>query len=284
MGSSPFYAILNVAAFVVNIVVVAGSNGGWFGKDNAEVSELYPTLVTPDNYAFAIWGLIFATEAIFTIWQALPANWGKPVVTEGIVGWFAAANFLQVAWTFAFAQEQLELSAALLLAIAISLAAAVIRLASFKRDGLTILSLQYWVAHFPIALHGGWTLAASLVNINVALFDSSISAKLTALLLTLVGAALAAVFASTVFRDQVYLLAIAWAIAAVESKKDYREATLDPNTAQGINDALQGLWIALIVVAVGSVVAQRAMKRPPGAKDSSGDTEPGINPITGTAM
>ncbi|CAN0033600.1 unnamed protein product [Choristocarpus tenellus] len=240
MSSSPMYAVINSVAFIANAFVVGTSTLGWWGKDNAEVSDENPTLVTPANWAFAIWGVIFFSEAVFTIWEALP-----------------------IAWTFAFAQERLALSAALLLGIAACLAIAVVRLSEFKREELTIFSFQYWLVHFPIGLHGGWTLAASLVNINVALEDPTVSTEVTALLLTLVGAGIVAVFASTVFGDQVYLLAIAWALAAVSDETGYRTQILGAAVAQGVDDALAGLWIALLVVAVGSVVASRArmMKR-----------------------
>lgn len=38
---------LNVLAYLVNAVVVGGSNFGWWGATNADVSDANPTFVTP---------------------------------------------------------------------------------------------------------------------------------------------------------------------------------------------------------------------------------------------
>lgn len=57
------------------------------------------------------------------------------------------------------------------------------------------------------------------------------------------------------FRAQFYLLAIAWAIAGIASKTDYRREKLGRDIADGVDDALQGLWIALLCVGVVGVLA-----------------------------
>lgn len=54
---------------------------------------------------------------------------------------------------------------------------------------------------------------------------------------------------------QFYLLAIAWAIAGIAAEKGYRRDALGADLASGVNEALQGLWIALLCVAVLGVLA-----------------------------
>lgn len=39
--------MLNVAAYAINLIVVGSSQRGLLGKNNAEVSDDHPTLVTP---------------------------------------------------------------------------------------------------------------------------------------------------------------------------------------------------------------------------------------------
>lgn len=58
------------------------------------------TPVVPVPPTFAIWGLIFLSCGAFAVWQALPTNWGDPLLRE--VGWIAlallAGNVLWEAW------------------------------------------------------------------------------------------------------------------------------------------------------------------------------------------
>lgn len=171
---------------------------------------------------------------------------------------------------------------------------------------------------------------ASLVNINVALELTDAGSELSAFILSVVGAAVAAAFASLVFHNQVrgvmlltaqvylccrgcfcaarcvengvagvsrlsllwylscsklddssfrsrnnvpfppapmtnriapplciqpYLLAIAWAIAGIAAEQGYRRRKLGRDIADGIDEALQGLWIALLCVGVLGIIA-----------------------------
>ncbi|CAM9103031.1 unnamed protein product [Pylaiella littoralis] len=248
--------LINVIAYVINAVVVGSSNFGWLGETNADVSNDNPTFVTPASWAFSIWGVIFLFELIFVIWGALPANRDEPVIQEGVGCWFAIACVVQAAWSVVFAQELLVVSAVLLSVIAFSLFMAVLSLSRIQyQEGITVFTLPFWGVLFPIGLHGGWTLAASIVNINVALELTDAGSELAALILSLVGAALAAAFGSVMFNNQFYLLAIAWAVGGISSKEGYRRQKLGIDISDGVTDALQGLWIGLLVVGVMGVIA-----------------------------
>lgn len=48
------------------------------------------------RWAFIIWSLIFLTEAIFVVYQALPSKRHTEIIVEGIGCWFAIACILQV--------------------------------------------------------------------------------------------------------------------------------------------------------------------------------------------
>eukprot|EP00752_Nemacystus_decipiens_P016332 g14607.t1 len=247
---------VNVIAYLINAVVVGGSNLGWWGSTNAEVSDDNPTFVTPADWAFSIWGVIFLFELIFVVWGAFPANRDSRVVQEGVGCWFAIACVVQAAWSIVFAQELLVVSAILLCVIAFSLFMGVVSLSKVQfEEDITVFTLPYWGVYFPIGLHGGWTLAASLVNINLALELTDAGSELSAFILSVVAAALAACFVSLIFYNQPYLLAITWAIAGIAAKQDYRRQVLGKDIADGLDEALQGLWIALLCVGVLGIVA-----------------------------
>ena len=58
-----------------------------------------PSLLTPPDFSFAIWGLIFAAMAGYAVYQALPANWANARLRR-LGGWTAAAMGLNATWEF----------------------------------------------------------------------------------------------------------------------------------------------------------------------------------------
>lgn len=78
---------------------------------------------------------------------------------------------LQAAWSIAFSQEQLVLAAILLVAIAVALGLAVVGLAPYKMNLLaSVQSVEFWVVHFPIGLHAGWTCAGESCPLDSGIF------------------------------------------------------------------------------------------------------------------
>ena len=75
--------VVNVVAFVVMVVVngLAGSTTLLGGVTSADVSDMYPTLITPAGFTFAIWGIIYTLLLLFTIYQLLPKNRDKPLLS-----------------------------------------------------------------------------------------------------------------------------------------------------------------------------------------------------------
>ena len=68
-------AVTVVAMIVMNILANALP---FFGRGTGEVSALYPTLVTPAGYVFAIWGLIYIALLAYSVAQFLQAARDRP--------------------------------------------------------------------------------------------------------------------------------------------------------------------------------------------------------------
>ena len=72
------WQVANCVAYGLNVLVTyaVGSNGNAMlgAKSNREMSQLYPTLVTPQGKAFAIWGPIFLLEGASVVWQLMYVN------------------------------------------------------------------------------------------------------------------------------------------------------------------------------------------------------------------
>ena len=54
------WTIANLLVFLASLVVnYLGASGFFNGMGQAEVSRKYPTLITPNGFAFSIWGVIY---------------------------------------------------------------------------------------------------------------------------------------------------------------------------------------------------------------------------------
>jgi translocator protein len=172
---------VNLVAFAANVVITYGVGvGGLFGlKPNTDVSDAYPTLVTPSGYAFAIWGLIFLFQGIWVLQQFIlcPCFFRNdrelPSFTYQIVSvqWsYALVVLVQIVWTFCFGNEWIVASGVVMLILLASLA-----IICFLRLQRTDVSGDDWpwyaglLTFVPFDIHFGWILVASIVNVNVAL-------------------------------------------------------------------------------------------------------------------
>ena len=200
--------VLNLVAYIANVGLVNGVPSLMNLPDNGEVSGKYQTLVTPAGWAFAIWGLIFLMQAIWSIVQiAVPSVRSNPLVVQGVGHHYIAVCAFQVAWTFAFGLEQIAMSMMWMLGILVYLfriyvaQETVLQREHDHDDSAQVVSYSknYWLLRFPFGLHLGWIVAATLVNANLVLvaYDASTSTKFavaTATVMIALGVATATLF------------------------------------------------------------------------------------------
>lgn len=168
---------MNVIAYAANTAVTFGIGSfGWFGTNtNTVLSQKYQTLVTPIGLTFSIWGIIFITQFIFVVVQLLPSFRATPMVAKAIGYDYVNVCVSQVAWTLSFSFEVIWLSLIFMLAILYFLLTIV-----NDQYKLSILEKQsirdYWLLKFPFAIHCGWIMAASMVNLSVVLVKYDVAA------------------------------------------------------------------------------------------------------------
>lgn len=155
---------VNVAAYLSNFLVVFGSTRAGL-PDNATLSDKYQTLVTPATYAFAIWGIIFTAELIWTVLQVLPKYRSQELVVKSVGYNFALACLAQCAWTIAFGLEHMVLSLICMISILVPLVSILIK--TCETSAKTTKTIDYWKLKFPFQIHAAWIMAATLVNFNV---------------------------------------------------------------------------------------------------------------------
>ena len=159
---------LNVAAYAANAgaTYCIGALGLFDAPTNAELSEKYQTIVTPAGWAFAIWGVIFTMQLVWSTVQLLPSFRANPLVIDGVGWYYLAVCGAQIAWTVTFSFELMLLALFFMLSILYFLLKIV---SSQYKLGGAVTTRDYWLLKFPFSIHAGWIVAASLVNINLVL-------------------------------------------------------------------------------------------------------------------
>lgn len=210
-SSDRMRSILVVVATAATIAFnfLAGT-GRLNGVMTNEVSDKYPTVLTPAGYAFSIWGLIYFGLVAFTIFQLLPSKLVRlrPVRTLYIV-----SCVLNCAWLYAWHSYAIGLCVILIFALLATLALINIKLknADSVRDALFTKA--------PFGIYFGWVTAASIVNLVIYL--RSIDVQMTASAWNILGcifiaaALIAAVFVRVKLRNFLYPLAVAWAATGI---------------------------------------------------------------------
>jgi hypothetical protein len=246
---------MNAVSFAFQTAIVFASNAKLLGGNtNAEISEDYPSLMTPAGYAFSIWGVIYTWESLVVAAPFFMALGGAH--RTGIVSsspYFVAANVFQGLWALTFARELITPSTGLLVATAVSMARAV------SVMGVTMpRERAFWLLAAPCSLHAGWLAAASIVSFNLALVAHKGSqAAQIGLAFTSLSVALAAGF--TAFKqlppgsDALYSGAISWGLIAIASELHKKILPrIDPSCREGLQGTALlygGLLTALTLVA-----------------------------------
>lgn len=259
----------NVVGYILNASVVFGSP--YFGlQDNATLSAKYQTLVTPAGYAFAIWGVIFTAEMIWTVAQCLPSHRSNELVTKGVGYNFVWACLAQALWTVVFGLEKISLSLVAMILILIPLVWILNSLSSMSTDSVG----QYWLLKFPFEIHAAWIMAATLVNINLVFVALASSPKLQTTVgwTSLVVAAVVGIV-YTLKRAWVVPSVLAWASAAIAKElsnpKDLIIATFSEATIKHTKVAAASVSALLLGAIFVKLVYGRFFRQPQEESNSS---------------
>ncbi|MUN63129.1 hypothetical protein GMA12_08250 [Kocuria sediminis] len=160
---------------VLRQVTVAAAVGGGFvlgvSGDYGDAAA-GPSPVVPANYAFVIWGPIYAGLFGHAVHQALPARRRDPVLRR--TGWpTACAVGLSGLWVWAQDLPALQLPL-----IAVTAAAAVVACTrAAPTDPAEAASVRdRWLVRVPLGLFSGWITVATVAGGGEALIASGISA------------------------------------------------------------------------------------------------------------
>ncbi|MCH2214931.1 MAG: tryptophan-rich sensory protein [Flavobacteriales bacterium] len=206
------------AVFVLLLVNFLSNSIPFGGQTNADVSSKYPTLITPEGYAFSIWGIIYLSLSVFAVFQFFK---GKEIRFYKLIWSFFILNVVaNCLWLVAFQNEWLILS---LVIMGILLFSLISMFKVFYRLKKSLGTTVRYLFHVPFGLYFGWVSLASVINVAVVLksFELtffSANEPIFALIMIAVAAALALVFLVSQ-KDFIYTFAVLWGIVAIYVKQ-----------------------------------------------------------------
>ena len=218
----PSSGILLPLATLLAILATLSFNilSNFFPPKGANIGEISNTIlggvqITPANYAFAIWGLIYLGLIAYGIYQLRPAQRDVPTIRR-VDFLLIIACIAQIAWVYLFTMRLFWLSVVAILAILLPLIGAYLQLGTGKKR---VSREQKWMANLPFSVYLGWISVATIVNIASALYISGwngwgISAQGWTAIMLIVGAVIASIVAIQ-RADIAFTLVFIWAYVAI---------------------------------------------------------------------
>jgi hypothetical protein len=242
----------NVAAFIVTVLVNALANTTALnGKTTGEISDLYPTLITPAGYVFSIWGIIYTLLLIFTVYQALPSQREKPFLRE-ISFLFVLSSLLNITWLFLWQYEHITLSVIPMFALLATLIAIYLKL---KIGKSSVPLREKLVVHLPFSVYLGWITIAAIADVAAALVSINWNGlglgDVTWAILVIIIAFIITLAVIVTRRDIAYSLVIIWALVGIMVKQSGNQSIV----------IVAGISAIIVAIALFSVILVSKLRR-----------------------
>jgi translocator protein len=211
----------NAAAFAAVIVVnsLAGGTILIGGRNTADVSAAFPTLITPAGFTFSIWGIIYILLAAFIIFQILPKH-RQDGFNNKIGYFFILSSLFNIIWLFLWQFEYITASVLLIFALLVTLIIIYLNLNVGRAKATREEKL--WV-HLPFSVYLGWITIASIADVSSALvsinwtgFGLPPSAWAQLVVIVALGITLLVLVTR---RDPAYGMVVVWALVGITANQ-----------------------------------------------------------------
>lgn len=204
---SIFVAAATAVMVALNLLARLGHING---VTTLEVSNIYPSVLTPADFTFSIWILIYLGLIAFSIYQLFPS---KSVRLRAVRKLYIISCVLNCLWLFFWHGHYIGVSVVVIAALFVTLAAINLDL----KNADTIREALFTKA--PLGLYFGLMTVASIIN--AVIYLRSIDVQMSATAWNILGCLLlAAVLAVAVIvrvklRNFLYPLAVAWVATGI---------------------------------------------------------------------
>lgn len=157
-------AWLNFGLFLLMISINAlGAFGIINNMSQKEVSDAYPTLITPSPSTFGIWGVIYTLLLISLVFMIIKHREERTAILIDTISLpFWVSSIANILWIITFSFEWVGVSTLLILLLVISLAVLNGRLKAPEGIGQKVNALAF-------GLYNGWLIIATVVNVSAFL-------------------------------------------------------------------------------------------------------------------
>lgn len=217
-------AWVNLFFFIITLVInFMGALGLINGLTQKEVSDMFPTLITPAPVTFSIWGIIYLLLLISLIVMIVKnEDTYYENATDNITVLFRLSCLFNIAWIISFSYVQIGLSVIFIFGLVITLALISQKLLEIQEEKQFLLPLTF-------GLYTGWLFIASVVNVAALLVKLDwdrlgLSEEIWAIIV-LAAAVVLVFFVLLKNNNAVFPLPIAWAYfgiyLALKSQQGY---------------------------------------------------------------
>jgi hypothetical protein len=248
MKTNSLYPLITIVVTLITITVNSLANALPInGQATGEISDRFPIYFVPAGYVFSIWGLIYLGLIAYTIYQALPAQRGNPLLNR-IAPAYWIGNLANTIWIFLW---HYNLFPPTLLAMLVLLGALVYIFIQINRQG-ELTRAEKWLVRTPFSVYLGWITVATVANFSQVLYyinwnGFGISGPLWAAIMIAV-ATLLGVLMQWRENETPYVLVVVWALVGIALK--HADTGLVAYSA----------WVASVVLIV-AVVAVPLLRR-----------------------
>ncbi len=203
------FAVGQIAATIVG--AITGSNANIEDRNPATT-----TPIVPADYAFSIWGVIYAGSLAYAIYQALPQHREDPLLRS--IGWYTASAFLATTmWLIVAQNALLWMTVVCIVWILASLVGAFIQ---FIRIDAPRSAVERFVVVAPISIFTGWATVATIANASTTLQASGFSNvvlpnQVWAVVMLVIGGSIASFVTLRSRGNLGYALTVIWALVGI---------------------------------------------------------------------
>lgn len=239
-----------IVNFLANYLPIAG-------KTTGELSALYPNLFVPAGITFSIWGLIYLSLIILTLYFLFRSNngtVGSDLFWSKVGPYFTLANLLNICWIMAWHYQIVGLSVLIMILLLSSLVGVYTRLHGILRSKQQFSRNLHLI---PFSLYLGWICVALIAN--MAAFMVSINWSgfgLSPVIWTVIVIAIGTLISLRLMRrygDVVLSAVTIWALVGIMIK---RQAMVE---SEG-NAIVLTLWICIGLLSL--VILYTMVKKP----------------------
>jgi hypothetical protein len=217
-------AISNFWAFLIQLACTYFTQRNIINDTSiSDISHRFPSLFSPADITFSIWGLIYLLLLILTIYHIIMAFKHSPSHpandnTHRMGGMFIICNLTTAAWLYCWTHAWLRLSLILIAIQLILLLSLNLRLRIYDRDASVASKI---CTQLPLSIWFGWITVATIANVDIYLLSTgwqslSIGLSQERWTAVLIGAAAFIGFCFILGRRNIfYGLVIIWALCGI---------------------------------------------------------------------